>query len=479
MQLQKEDVYPILEELDIIFEFFKEYLIIDQWLRESTKISYILSFVDNPVELWHFKSEINGGYTVSEVKEQNNEKNKEVMLKFLDDVHGRGNYLWRLTALKRIKPDNVQLICICESPMIENNIGKFLFFNVFARFIDGLRSWFNMLSECDNKESIKEQSQISNKDDYVSKKLADAIAETIRTIEKLYFPIKLSYINELSGEYYEKSECNSTLVFLPMSDGVEINGQALEFDFRKEDIFFRPNEFRRIRKVMQIAQKELYLLLEYDKNQEMYKICGISKPENMNKVFSEKEKMDIPWAKAIIKKHMQWEFCLGKQYIFSYINGNYKISAQITDSYLKEKCVQIFKREDEYRNVIDYVKTSCKQSHGTMIVILSDKDAKSETERFTRGKFGMKNTREFSEESKLDINAFNAIDGSIIMDQKGKIYAIGVILDGPIDTGGNMARGARYNSAVKYRDYLCKCSMPGMILIVSEDGSVEILSSKK
>lgn len=77
-----------------------------------------------------------------------------------------------------------------------------------------------------------------------------------------------------------------------------------------------------------------------------------------------------------------------------------------------------------------------------------------------------------------DINLLNSIDGSVILDTDGTIHAIGAILDGEIETKGNPARGARYNSAIKYLEFLKKKKISGMILIVSEDGSVEILDTK-
>ena len=91
--------------------------------------------------------------------------------------------------------------------------------------------------------------------------------------------------------------------------------------------------------LMQIAQKNLNLLLEYDKGKELYKVLGICKEENVINIFMEentgqREQQSIPWAKAIIRKHMQWELRLGNQYIFSYINGNYKISALFPHEYI-------------------------------------------------------------------------------------------------------------------------------------------------
>lgn len=405
----------------------------------------------------------------------------EVIQKFLCKKYRKTKYLWHISGLKRFMDCNVRLFVVCETPAIVYNIGKLLFSNVVVEFVNGFGFFFDKLSQCTKKKFLISYSHVENKYNYVNQMLEKAVLKTNRTLETFYHPIQLSYINELSGEYYEKSECNSTLVFLPFYEDKKIDFSVLEFDARNEEIFFVPAEFRRIRKLMQIAQKNLNLLLEYDKGKELYKVLGICKEENVINIFMEentgqREQQSIPWAKAIIRKHMQWELRLGNQYIFSYINGNYKISALFPHEYLEEKCLQVFGgQKGDYNTVIDYVKTSCMQSHGTMLVIISDTEVEKEATRFTSKQYGMQNMHS----AELDINSFNSIDGSIILDQKGVIYAIGVILDGSIKSKGNMARGARYNSALKYRDYLCKKRIQGMILIVSEDGTVEILDSAK
>jgi hypothetical protein len=63
------------------------------------------------------------------------------------------------------------------------------------------------------------------------------------------------------------------------------------------------------------------------------------------------------------------------------------------------------------------------------------------------------------------------IDGAILVDPSGACHAVGVILDGTADGEGDRARGARYNSAVRYLS-----SRAGtMIILVSEDGMINLL----
>lgn len=68
----------------------------------------------------------------------------------------------------------------------------------------------------------------------------------------------------------------------------------------------------------------------------------------------------------------------------------------------------------------------------------------------------------------------SSIDGGVLIDQDGLIWAYGVILDGIVGKHGNPSRGSRYNSAITYHEYRSTTDRL-MIIIVSEDGSVDVL----
>ncbi len=65
-----------------------------------------------------------------------------------------------------------------------------------------------------------------------------------------------------------------------------------------------------------------------------------------------------------------------------------------------------------------------------------------------------------------------AIDGAVLLDPDGYCYSIGVILDGKATGNGDSARGARYNSAVRY---VASSAHPCMAIVVSEDGLLDVL----
>lgn len=111
---------------------------------------------------------------------------------------------------------------------------------------------------------------------------------------------------------------------------------------------------------------------------------------------------------------------------------------------------------------------SVEAAHGTMLVI-SD-HAQAEAERLQSQATAIEPTP-LSDDL---VRQVTAIDGAILVDPQGICHSIGVILDGAATAAGDRSRGARYNSAVKY---LASAGGQTVILIVSEDGMVNILPS--
>jgi len=111
------------------------------------------------------------------------------------------------------------------------------------------------------------------------------------------------------------------------------------------------------------------------------------------------------------------------------------------------------------------VEAAIEQKHGTMVVILDD--AKDEAER-------LKNQATIVKPFPLTgavMKDVTAIDGAVLIDMKATCYAIGAILDGVASDKGTPARGARYNSAIRYVDEKPKC----IAIVISEDGMVNLI----
>jgi len=112
------------------------------------------------------------------------------------------------------------------------------------------------------------------------------------------------------------------------------------------------------------------------------------------------------------------------------------------------------------------VETAMEQPHGTMIVV---------TERA-----GEEAARLASQCTRIEpvvlgeemIRRVTAIDGAVLLDAEGRCHAVGAILDGRATADGRPARGARYNSALRYVN---DAGSPTLAVVISEDGRVDVL----
>jgi len=107
-----------------------------------------------------------------------------------------------------------------------------------------------------------------------------------------------------------------------------------------------------------------------------------------------------------------------------------------------------------------------RQTHGTLLVI--SERAAEEAQRLGQQAAPITPTR-------LDepgILALSAVDGAVLADPSAVVHAFSVILDGQASTKGNPARGARYNSALRYVD---ASEAPCIAVVVSEDGTVDFV----
>lgn len=136
--------------------------------------------------------------------------------------------------------------------------------------------------------------------------------------------------------------------------------------------------------------------------------------------------------------------------------------------------------ESNIDELIKIVHVASYQKHGTMLVIGTKDLAEEETNRLCKFHQAVKIEKINligMEESKKNIilNQISSIDGAIYLDSYGNVHSIGVILDGPANGLGDSSRGARYNSAIKYNKSNEKIKNNTLIIVVSEDGYIDIV----
>jgi hypothetical protein len=110
------------------------------------------------------------------------------------------------------------------------------------------------------------------------------------------------------------------------------------------------------------------------------------------------------------------------------------------------------------------------QPTGTILVI--SENAAAEAQRLTRQSFRV--APRFITPSVLRL--VTNIDGAVLVDPQGTCFAIGAILDGLATEKGDSSRGSRYNSALRYVE---TARYPTLAVVVSEDGWIDLISSKK
>jgi hypothetical protein len=110
------------------------------------------------------------------------------------------------------------------------------------------------------------------------------------------------------------------------------------------------------------------------------------------------------------------------------------------------------------------------QEHGTMLVV--HRDAAGEAARLVPQALIIEPTVL----SDSALRAVTNIDGAVLVSPDARCCAVGVILDGRATGIGDSSRGARYNSAVRYRQAV---GDDCLVIIVSEDGMINLLPDLK
>ena len=169
--------------------------------------------------------------------------------------------------------------------------------------------------------------------------------------------------------------------------------------------------------------------------------------------------------------HYTWELAYGMRPLMRVSYGHPRMpEATIRENAFRGLCERLFARTTGHDTdaLWTLAETATRQAHGTMLVITPK--AASEVDRLRQQGAPVEPVR-LAEEGIL---ALTSVDGALIADPRGVVHGFSVILDGKATSRGNPARGARYNSAVRYTG---SSKVPCIAVVVSEDGTVDIVSS--
>lgn len=262
--------------------------------------------------------------------------------------------------------------------------------------------------------------------------------------------------NQISISRYEKSE-NTGYLIIAKKDHPDIEMKL------KLEAPFSIHDYRKTRKLLQLTNDEIGVVCN------SYEILGLGKLKDSY----------VPSLESIFEIRFKgihcWDVDHDKKNLLQMRYGNPQIfSEAINKKKVFSDAQRIFPglTSKQFDNLLALFIAATKQEKGAMIIVSST--AKAESIRLEKQSICIQPVL-LTQDLVLTLTS---IDGGVLLDVDGTAYAHGVILDGIVGNAGNAARGSRYNSAVTYEEYR-RLKNPTMIIVVSEDGMVDIIPSLK
>lgn len=305
------------------------------------------------------------------------------------------------------------------------------------------------------------------------------------------------YLNSISNSQYEGDSLKAKLLLINENNIRSYINLIIDF---KEKIPYK--EVKKVRKIMEMCSDRIFVVGD---NEGIY---GLGHFKEYGEAYSQKLDREIIFIEFNEKSHYSVKEVNFIKQEFSYFEKQRENMSFSFKEYLiyKVKDNRIFFNEREFpqgnityalnriffneseknnirttKKILEIIKATSLQTHGTMIVIGTSELADSETNRLAAYQQAMK--VEKIDLFKMDVkkrdlllNQISSIDGAIYLDIMGNVHGIGVILDGPAHPSGDSSRGARYNSAVKYNSSDEDITNNSLIIVVSEDGYIDVIA---
>lgn len=268
-------------------------------------------------------------------------------------------------------------------------------------------------------------------------------------------------LNALSAMKYENEINRGSIIALKTNRDDLFEEIVKNYDVSLElssPIKIVPDNYKKIRKLLEITQAELSLLIN-DKKE----VFAIGKM---------KKESSCEFYKISFTKFLEWKYYKNEEEYLRFSNILPSFPEKGTG--IQNEDVELLTKTfgKKYLSKLQkLIENATKQKHGTMVVITEN--AKEEVDRLGASGIPISPTRLADKQ----VEAVTSIDGAIICDKEGVCYAIGAILDGKVSNDADSSRGARYNSAIRYRDMRREDGKKTFIVIVSEDGYIDCVST--
>lgn len=229
----------------------------------------------------------------------------------------------------------------------------------------------------------------------------------------------------------------------------------------KHEIELENNSYKKIRKLLEMAKKNMSLLMNED-----------------GKIYAMGKMIDNPsceYYEISFDGFFKWTLYKNKEKLLCYEN----MIPMIPDKEIgiSNKNLELLKRTFDISDTSKFekiIQKAVSQKHGTIVVFAEN--AMDEASRFEESGISI---TPIDISTGMLVEEITSIDGALICDVDGICYSIGTILDGIKSERTDSSRGARYNSAIRYIEKQKKNQKKTFIVVVSEDGYVNCFSSEE
>lgn len=209
-----------------------------------------------------------------------------------------------------------------------------------------------------------------------------------------------------------------------------------------------------IRKLLQMASRKLCLFCD---SRDVYGLGTVGEYDGVSE--------DLFVVRFL--KRFTWELEHAGQVMMHCRDGNPRLRPPSpTPEPIREALERVFQGK-KVDHLVELGMSVATQPHGAMLVVTPS--AADEAVRLAKQATVIE---PFALTPEL-IDTVTAIDGAVLIDLDGVCHAVGVILDGLASERCTSARGARFNSAVRYAYQPEKTDR--VVLVKSEDGMVNVL----
>ena len=285
--------------------------------------------------------------------------------------------------------------------------------------------------------------------------------EVLRAAGRSLMDVPKAIAGNIRGDFFRSCATIASLKY----EGQEGEGRLIVAEANHPDIELDLSlqtpvplrSYRAVRKLLQLTSADLSLVSDTEK------IVGIGRIKKGHE-RSDKDLFVI----TFIQLHV-WDLSHSEQILMRVSYGEPRLAkTKFHETKFRKDLPRIFPEisVEGIDRLTEIATVAVEQKHGTMLVITPE--AASEAERLDKQCTRIQPTRLTPEV----LQTATEIDGAVLLGIDGTCYAIGVILDGRASQHGTPARGARFNSAVRYID---SNEHPCLALVISEDGTVDLV----